>query len=94
MPARAESNQYTYISSATTTQVKSGRGVLKRIVFNTPVASSTVTIYDETSGTSVIIGLVTNTTEVKPYRLDYDVKFTTGLKIVTSGADKITVVWQ
>lgn len=87
-------SQYQYINSATTTQVKSGRGRLRRIVFNKPIASSTVTIYDETSGTSKVIGLITNTSDVKPYFLDFNIIFGTGLKIVTSAADFITVVYE
>ena len=85
---------YNYISSATTTQVKSGPGFLRRIVLGTPVASSTISIIDNTSGTTVNIDLITNTTDVKPYVLEYNVRFSTGLRIITSGADKITVVYD
>jgi len=83
-----------HIAGAATTQVKIGNGVLKAVVLNKPVASSTITIYDEiSSGTTVVIGIITNTSDVKPYPLDFNVKFTTGLKIVTSGADDLTVVY-
>lgn len=85
---------YTYITTATTTQVKTGAGILHKIVLNKPVASSTIKLIDNTSGTTANIGIITNTTDVKPYELIYDCRFTTGLRIVTSGADDITVVWQ
>lgn len=85
---------YEYISSATTTQVKTGAGILHKIVVNAPVASSTIGIIDNTTGTTVNIGEITNTTDVKPYELIYDCRFATGLRIVTSGADDITVVYQ
>jgi hypothetical protein len=85
---------YTRISSATTTQVKSGSGYLHKIVLNKPVASSTIKLIDNTSGSTVNIGTITNTTDVKPYSLVYDVRFTTGLRIITDGADDITVVYQ
>lgn len=88
-------NRFANITTNTTTQVKGGNGVLKAIVLNKPVASSTITIYDNTgSDTSVPIGIITNTTDVKPYEMLYDLKFSTGLKIVTSGADNLTVVYR
>lgn len=82
----------TNITTATTTTVKSGMGVLKRIVFNKPVALSTVTIYNNTAGSGAKIGTITNTADVKPYFLDFGSYFDTGLTIVTSGADDITVI--
>ena len=95
MSKRNLSYEGTRIASAATTQVKSGNGVLKRITFGKPIASSTVTIYDETGAdTTEVIDIITNTADVKPYFLDYDLKFTRGLKIVTSAADFITVVWE
>ena len=95
MATRANHFTKTRIAAATTTQVKSGPGVFKRIVLGKPIASSTITIYNETAaGTTDVIDIITNTTDVKPYFLDYDVRFTNGLKIVTSAADYITVVWE
>lgn len=85
---------YNYIVSATTTQVKTGAGILHKIVLNKPVASSTIKLIDNTGGTTANIGIITNTTDVKPYELVYDVRFSTGLRIVTDGADDITVVYQ
>lgn len=93
MADRASS--YKYIDNNDTYQVKSGRGRLRRLTFSTPVSGSTVTVYDETGiGTAKIIAIVTNTTDVKPYFLDYNIIFHTGLKIVTSGDDKITVSYE
>lgn len=85
---------YNYITSATTTQVKSGVGYFHKIVFNKPIASSTVKIIDNTAGTTANIATITNTTDVKPYELIYDVRFSTGLRIVTDSADDITIVYQ
>lgn len=84
--------KYTRISTATTTVVKSGKGKLQSITLNKPVASSTITIYDNTAGSGTVIGLITNTTDVKPYDVTYNLNFQTGLTIVTSGADDLTVV--
>ncbi len=85
---------YSHIAGAATTQVKSGRGILHKIVLNKPVASATITLVDNTSGTTPVIGLITNTTDVKPYELIFDARFSTGLRIITSGADDVTVVYQ
>jgi hypothetical protein len=87
-------SQYAYIAGAATTQVKSGRGRLRRIVFNKPVSASTVKLIDGTSGTTANVATITNTTDVKPYFLDYNMIFMNGLRIVTSGADDITVVYE
>jgi hypothetical protein len=87
-------SQFKPIAGAATTQVKTGRGRLRRIVFNTPVASSTVKLIDGTSGTTANMGTITNTTDVKPYYLDYNLIFMHGLRLVTSGADDITVVYE
>ena len=94
MALRSSSYEGTYISSATTTQIKYGRGVLRRVTFSKPISGSTVTIYDEVAGTTEIIALITNTADVKPYSLEFDLRFSTGLKVVTSGADFVTIVWE
>lgn len=94
---RGQANRFAYIAGAATTQVKSGPGRLIGIMVNKPVASSTITVIDNTSGTTANLGIVTNTTEVKPYFVSYGndgIKFSTGLRIVTSGADDITVVYE
>jgi hypothetical protein len=87
-------SQYYYIAGAATTQVKTGRGRLRRIVLNKPVASSTIKIIDGTSGTTANVATITNTSDVKPYFLDYNKIFMNGLRIVTSGADDITVIYE
>jgi hypothetical protein len=87
-------SQYYYIAGAATTQVKTGRGRLRRIVFNKPIASSTVKIIDGTAGTTANVATITNTSDVKPYFLDYNKIFMNGLRIVTSGADDITVIYE
>lgn len=86
-------SQFKYIAAGATTQVKVGPGRLVAIINNKPVASSTITLIDNTAGTTANIGIITNTTDVKPYKLDYNLHFATGLRIVTSGADDITVVY-
>lgn len=88
-------NNYKNINTHTTTTVKSGSGVLKRIVVNMAGASSnTCTIYDNTSGTGTIIGTIYPVhTQIV---FEYDVVFNTGLTIVTATgtAADLTIVYQ
>lgn len=87
--------QYTNIASATTTTIRTGKGILNRITVNKAVASGVITIYDNTAGSGTKIGTITNPATLlhSQITLDYDVAFTTGLTIVTSAADDITVSW-
>jgi hypothetical protein len=88
-------NNYENINTNTTTTVKSGSGVLKRIVVNKVGASSnTCTIYDNTSGTGTIIATIDPVhTQIV---FEYDVVFNTGLTIVTATgtAADLTIVYQ
>lgn len=88
-------NSFSNINTNTTTTVKSGSGVLKRIVVNIAGASSnTCTIYDNTSGTGTIIATIDPVhTQIV---FEYDVVFNTGLTIVTATgtAADLTIVYQ
>lgn len=84
---------YAYITTATTTQVKTGAGILKRIVINKPVSTGTISIIDNISGSTVNIGIVTSTADLKPFFIDFDLKFSTGLRIITTQTQDITVVY-
>lgn len=87
---------YNHITSETTTVVKNRAGILKRIVNNKPVIAGTITIYDNTSASGAIIALVTNPAIALTQQqvvLDYDVSFNTGLTIVTTTAQDLTVVY-
>lgn len=83
--------EYAYISSATTTQVKTGKGILKSIIVGETAAGS-IKVIDNTTGTT------TNLAELKASIVegtyDFNVSFSTGLRIVTAGASKITVVYR
>ena len=87
--------RYQNIASATTTVVKTTPGQLRRLVINKPVASTTITIYDNTaaSGTKIATIATPATLLDAQIQLDYGVNFATGLTIVTSGADDINVVY-
>jgi hypothetical protein len=87
---------YTNVLTATTTVVKSGSGHLKRIVINKPVALGVITIYDNTAASGTKIATITHAASLLTGELsiEYDVRFTTGLTIVTSSTDDITIVWK
>lgn len=86
---------FTRISTATTTTVKSGAGILHKILVNTAVASATITIYDDTTATGTVVGIVTLPSTVgNPFTLTYDLSVGTGITIVTSDATDLTVVYR
>lgn len=88
---------FSNITTATTTTVKSGAGTLHKICINTYVASGTITMYNNTSASGTKIGTVTNPAALLKEGPDcetYDVYFSIGLTIVTTGAQDITVVYR
>jgi len=86
-------NKFRRISTATTTVVKSAPGTLFRVVVNKPVSGSTITVYDNTAGSGTVLALITNSTVVTPYFLDYFSRCETGITVVTNNTDDITVVY-
>jgi hypothetical protein len=88
---RNEAGRYAYISTATTTQVKSGPGVLKRIIVGSPVTAGTITIVDDVSGTTAI--LVVTSSGAIPFVVDCDLQFALGLRVITTEAQKVTLVY-
>ncbi len=95
MMDRNEAAKYLNIAGAATTVVKSGNGLLALIVVNKAVAASTITIYDNTAASGTKIGTITHpaTLTANQYAQPYMTQFSTGLTIVTSAADDITVVF-
>lgn len=81
----------TYISTATTTQVVTGPCVLETIVIG-ETAAGAITVYDATSGTasSAIKTVLKASIAEGPY--EFEMRMKNGLRIVTAGASKITVV--
>lgn len=85
----------TNIVGATTTTVKSGSGILRRIVFNKFVALGVATIYDNTAGSGTVLATVTLPAALLASNgsIEYNLNFATGLTIVTSVAFDMTVVY-
>jgi len=84
--------KYTYISTATTTQVFSGPGRLIRIIVNDP-ADGSINIIDNTSGSTTNVALIATADALGANWYEYGIKLTTGLRIITTGASNVTVVW-
>jgi hypothetical protein len=85
--------KYNHIAGAATTTVKTGVGILHTISLNTP-ATGTISIFDNTAGSGTTIAIINATTSVVPTTLDYDVGFNTGLTIVSSASQDITVSYS
>lgn len=80
-----------YISTATTTVLKSGDGQLKSITIG-ETAAGTITVYDNTSAAGTVIAVLKASIAEQTYA--FDVSFNTGLTVVTAGASKITVSYR
>lgn len=80
-----------YISTATTTTVKSGRGTLGRIILG-ETAAGAITIYDNTAASGTVIAVLKASAVEGEY--DFFCRFQTGLTIVTAGASKLTVTFE
>lgn len=78
----------TYISSATTTVVKSGAGMLHSIVV-TETAAGAITVYDNTAASGTVKAVLKASIAEGAYV--FDIAFATGLTIVTAAASKLTV---
>lgn len=83
------------IKTGATTTVKSGAGTLHCINVNTEVASATISVFDNTAGSGTTIAKLTFPLAIaNPAQLCYDLHFSTGLTIITSGATDITVTYR
>lgn len=91
----AGGSAYVHVATATTTQVKSGTGVLRRVTVNTKgTVASAISIYDATSGTSNPIAIIDSLNLSGTF--SFDLAFATGLRVITTGtvAPDITVVYD
>lgn len=80
------------LNSAGTTTIKSGAGVLQSIIVGgLGTILSTVTAYDNTSGSGTIITSLNSV--LISGQLEYRIKYVNGLTIVIVGVPDITVVY-
>lgn len=88
---------YLNITTATTTTVKSGSGLFNSLTINKQVATGVITIYDNTAASGTKIGTITAGAALltdPPLQTIYNVKFSTGLTIVTSQAADLTISYR
>lgn len=83
--------KYKYIGSATTTQVKTGRGVLHSIVVGTKAAGA-IYVRDGVDNADPLIATLKSDIAEGTYY--FDCVFANGLIILTDAATKITVVYR
>lgn len=91
-----DGRSFNNITTATTTTVKSGAGYLHQVCINKEVASGVIAMFNNTVGSGTTIGTITNPAVLiqSSTCLTYDLYFSTGLTIVTTGAQDITVTYR
>ena len=90
----ATPSTYRNITTQTTTICKGGPGFLDKITLNNPVATSVITVFDNTAASGTTIATITVPASPQPVSLHYGVRFTTGLTVLTATASSdITVAF-
>jgi hypothetical protein len=85
---------YKNITTDAPTTLKSGPGYLHTVGVNTPAATGTITIYDNTTSSGTKIGTITSFASVSGC-FRYDVAYWTGLTVVTAtAAPDVTVTFR
>jgi hypothetical protein len=80
-------------TTAATTTLKYGAGMLHRIMLNNP-AGTLITIYDDTTGTGNVIAVINAPEQANPVTLEYKLPFSNGLKVVTTGTWDYTLIYE
>ncbi|MCA1832561.1 MAG: hypothetical protein LC750_07490 [Actinobacteria bacterium] len=83
---------FSNITTATTTTIKSGAGLLHAVVINTRGVASTATVYDNTAGSGTKIATIDTTLSTTAFL--YDAAFATGLTVVTVGTADLTFTYR
>lgn len=83
----------THITTDATTTIKTSLGLLHEICFNSPTATETVTIYDNSTATGTVVGIWTTPASPSPTCLTMDALLNVGLTVVTAvAAGDITIL--
>lgn len=88
-------NKVRNINTSTTTTVKTGAGVLRKIIVNQKgTVASVITLYDNTAASGTVLGKIDSLNLSGNFM--YDVAFSIGLTVVTTGtvAPDITVTYD
>ena len=86
-------SSFTNITTATSTQVKTGAGSFAGLVVNTAGAGSSATVYDNSACSGTKIGTFSTAAQAS---LPVAARFATGLCVTTSGGTPadVTVLWR
>lgn len=90
-PSLQDAYNNNYIITATTTVVKTGKGILHTITVAGGTAG-TIVVYDNTAASGTILANFSSTNALQTYI--FDVAFATGLTIVTSAATSVSVSYK
>jgi hypothetical protein len=86
-------SMYGRITTAATTVFKYGAGRFKKITLNNPVGTL-ISIYDNTAGSGNTIAIINTPSQANPVTLHYDVPFSNGLTVVSTGTWDATIVYE
>lgn len=88
-------SSFQWRGAATSELLKSGAGVLRRVICGSNVAG-TITLYDNTSATGTIIASLTTTTSTPFNSVEINAAFSTGLYAVSTGMSggSYTIIWD
>ena len=87
--------KFVRITTAGTYAGKLTAGVLHKLTVNNPGGSTaTITMYDNTSASGLIIGVLNFPSAGNPGTLHYDIPFNIGLTIVSTGTWDATIIYQ
>lgn len=87
---------YTRVTTAATTLVKTGPGILHAVAVNKPTSTATIELDDALTNTTPIIGIMgAFAASVPSFTIIYDVAFTTGLSVTVGVATvDATIIWR
>lgn len=84
---------YGRITTAATTVFKYAPGRLHRITLNNP-GGTLITVYDNTSAAGSVIAIINAPATANPVTLVYDIPFSNGLTVVSTGTWDATIVFE
>ena len=92
---RPAGSSFQWRGAATSELLKSGAGVLRRVICGSNVAG-TITLYDNTAGSGTVIASLTTTTSTPFNSVEINAAFATGLYAVSTGMSggSYTIVWD
>lgn len=81
------------VTTAGTMICKYGPGRLHRITINNP-SGTLISVYDNTAGSGTLIAVINTPAVANPVTLTYDLPFSTGLTVVSTGTWDATVIYE